>query len=295
MPIVPWVVLTPRADSPPLGMIAGAVVATSSQQRQQESELDVTCAICHDKLLDPVTTPCGHNYCKLCLNRWLRRSHKCPLDNAVLPKVEFKVNHMLQSLVWANNTPAELQARPPTSRPMPASPPPMAAFSGQGASIAVLCCIAAPQPECWSAVDVSSTRFTCLWRLRSRVIDATHSMFYVCYTCGNTYAYHVVRCERCSHAARLSRVFRRLNCGHSTPTAEATHRRALLPTRLQTSPQPVGETVGEVVGDSTLCASPVAMCPFSSLPPCIPHTSGLSCLHVHRLAHSQWARRWARW
>lgn len=95
----------------------GAVVATSSQQRQQESELDVTCAICHDKLLDPVTTPCGHNYCKLCLNRWLRRSHKCPLDNAVLPKVEFKVNHMLQSLVWANNTPAELQERRELSYP----------------------------------------------------------------------------------------------------------------------------------------------------------------------------------
>jgi hypothetical protein len=127
-------------------------VATSSQYQQEQSELDVTCAICHDKLLDPVTTPCGHNYCKLCLNRWLRRCHKCPLDNAMLPKVEFKVNHMLQSLVWANNTLAELQARPPTSPPdgpMPAPPPQKVVFSHRGAPVAVLCCIAAPKPECW--------------------------------------------------------------------------------------------------------------------------------------------------
>ena len=88
-------------------------MVTSSQQLEADGDQDVTCAICHDKLLDPVTTPCGHNYCKLCLDRWLRRCHKCPLDNAMLPKVEFKVNRMLQALVWANNTPAELQARPP--------------------------------------------------------------------------------------------------------------------------------------------------------------------------------------
>eukprot|EP00959_Pyramimonas_sp_CCMP1952_P307800 6441846-Pyramimonas_sp.AAC.2 len=61
---------------------------------------EATCTICHDMLLDPVTTPCGHNYCKSCLDRWLTRSNKCPLDNCALPRVDFEVNRVLQKLLW---------------------------------------------------------------------------------------------------------------------------------------------------------------------------------------------------
>lgn len=68
--------------------------------------VDATCTICHDVLLDPVTTPCGHNYCKMCLDRWLKRCHKCPLDNCPLPKVDFEVNRVLQKLLW-EGVPAE--------------------------------------------------------------------------------------------------------------------------------------------------------------------------------------------
>ena len=66
---------------------------------------DATCTICHDTLLDPVTTPCGHNYCKGCLDRWLKRSNKCPLDNCKLPKVDFEVNRVLQKLLWDTQAP----------------------------------------------------------------------------------------------------------------------------------------------------------------------------------------------
>lgn len=78
---------------------------------------EVQCAICHERILDPVSTPCGHNYCKLCLDRWLRRSHKCPLDNCPLPKCKYDVNITLQKLVWANVPDHVLQARRDSAYP----------------------------------------------------------------------------------------------------------------------------------------------------------------------------------
>jgi hypothetical protein len=53
----------------------------------------------------------------------------------------------------------------------------------------------------------------------------------------------------------------------SPTTLSSSHQRAHLHTRPQTSPQPVGQTVGELLEDPTMCAPPVVMCLFSPLPP----------------------------
>jgi len=48
----------------------------------QEHDLD--CPLCRALLLDPVTTSCGHNYCKQCIIRALDYSNKCPICRKVV-------------------------------------------------------------------------------------------------------------------------------------------------------------------------------------------------------------------
>ena len=88
-----------------------ALEAESCLMETSISAEEIQCAICHERVLDPVSTPCGHNFCKLCLERWLRRSYKCPLDNCPLPKCKYDVNITMQKLVWANVPQNVLQVR----------------------------------------------------------------------------------------------------------------------------------------------------------------------------------------
>ena len=39
------------------------------------------CPICMEEIHDPVVTPCGHVYCKRCIQEWLRRNQVCPTCN----------------------------------------------------------------------------------------------------------------------------------------------------------------------------------------------------------------------
>ena len=36
------------------------------------------CAICTDVFCDPVTTRCGHTYCRACITEWLSTTRQCP-------------------------------------------------------------------------------------------------------------------------------------------------------------------------------------------------------------------------
>ncbi|KAL0167046.1 hypothetical protein M9458_038890, partial [Cirrhinus mrigala] len=38
---------------------------------------ELQCSICLDVFTDPVTTPCGHNFCKTCLNKHWDNSQTC--------------------------------------------------------------------------------------------------------------------------------------------------------------------------------------------------------------------------
>ncbi|XP_051998651.1 E3 ubiquitin-protein ligase TRIM39-like [Xyrauchen texanus] len=61
----------------------------------------IQCSICLDVLTDPVTTPCGHNYCKTCLTKcWDKnRDCRCPLCKENFPKrPNLKINTALREL-----------------------------------------------------------------------------------------------------------------------------------------------------------------------------------------------------
>lgn len=65
------------------------------------SELE--CQVCVTLLLDPLTTPCGHTFCKKCLFHSLDHSTRCPLCRSDLPGFEFfvtaPINQTISSLI----------------------------------------------------------------------------------------------------------------------------------------------------------------------------------------------------
>ncbi|KAK2860281.1 hypothetical protein Q7C36_004447 [Tachysurus vachellii] len=65
------------------------------------SEEQLLCSICLDVFTDPVTTPCGHNFCKSCLTQcWDKSQHcLCPLCKEKFTKrPELKINTTLREV-----------------------------------------------------------------------------------------------------------------------------------------------------------------------------------------------------
>ncbi|KAB5579167.1 hypothetical protein PHYPO_G00192000 [Pangasianodon hypophthalmus] len=65
------------------------------------SEEQLLCSICLDVFTDPVTTPCGHNFCKSCLTQcWEKSQHcHCPLCKEKFTKrPELKINTTLREV-----------------------------------------------------------------------------------------------------------------------------------------------------------------------------------------------------
>lgn len=75
------------------------------------------CSICHDFLRCPITTPCGHTFCKHCLVEWLAsqrgETHTCPSCRFVFPgsysrkyvescKSDILSNFILESTCYTN-------------------------------------------------------------------------------------------------------------------------------------------------------------------------------------------------
>ncbi|KAI5091023.1 bloodthirsty-relatedprotein family, member 2, partial [Silurus meridionalis] len=62
------------------------------------SEKHFLCSLCEDIFSSPVTTPCGHSFCKMCLRKYWSRSGsgKCPLcSKAFISKPHLSVNRIL--------------------------------------------------------------------------------------------------------------------------------------------------------------------------------------------------------
>ncbi|XP_060775700.1 E3 ubiquitin-protein ligase TRIM39-like [Neoarius graeffei] len=65
------------------------------------SEEQLLCSICLDVFTNPVTTPCGHNFCKSCLTQcWEKSQHcHCPLcKEKFTKKPELKINTTLREV-----------------------------------------------------------------------------------------------------------------------------------------------------------------------------------------------------
>ncbi|XP_060782198.1 E3 ubiquitin-protein ligase TRIM39-like [Neoarius graeffei] len=79
-------------------MSPASVMASSSGVL---SEDQLQCSICLDVFTDPVTTPCGHNFCKICLTEfWDNSSHcQCPVCQTNFAKrPELCVNTFISEL-----------------------------------------------------------------------------------------------------------------------------------------------------------------------------------------------------
>ncbi|XP_041636212.1 E3 ubiquitin-protein ligase TRIM38-like [Cheilinus undulatus] len=71
------------------------------------------CSICLDVFTDPVTTPCGHNFCSTCIHKYWdsNNSCQCPFCKEVFsPGTHLKVNTMVSELVSALKTSVQVKA-----------------------------------------------------------------------------------------------------------------------------------------------------------------------------------------
>ncbi|XP_050985578.1 nuclear factor 7, ovary-like [Labeo rohita] len=78
------------------------MMAESSTSAKQSMSEELKCSICLDVFTDPVSTPCGHNFCKSCLNRCWNNSqtYNCPFCKETFNKrPDLKINAGLRQVV----------------------------------------------------------------------------------------------------------------------------------------------------------------------------------------------------
>ncbi|XP_030608808.1 E3 ubiquitin-protein ligase TRIM21-like [Archocentrus centrarchus] len=91
------------------------------------SEDQFRCSICLDVFTDPVTTPCGHNFCKKCITQHWKDNfqYNCPLCNKVFsgrPKLHINTSEMVaqfrcEAQQKASSSSSEQQAAKPGEVP----------------------------------------------------------------------------------------------------------------------------------------------------------------------------------
>ncbi|XP_008411048.1 E3 ubiquitin-protein ligase TRIM39-like isoform X2 [Poecilia reticulata] len=84
------------------------------------SEDQFLCSICLDVFVNPVTTPCGHNFCRTCITKiWDRSSlYKCPLCNEhFTSKPQLRTNTLFSEVVDQFRREAQEQAVQPGEVP----------------------------------------------------------------------------------------------------------------------------------------------------------------------------------
>ena len=90
---------------PSLGYEYGHIDVELLGQINASVRPELECHVCYHMLLDPITTPCGHNFCRRCLARTLDHSTSCPMCRRTLemrPGLQQEpANHRLSSLMLA--------------------------------------------------------------------------------------------------------------------------------------------------------------------------------------------------
>ncbi|XP_062288856.1 nuclear factor 7, brain-like isoform X2 [Scomber scombrus] len=89
------------------------------------SEDQFLCSICLDVFTDPVTTPCGHNFCKNCINEHWNSNDQylCPLCNKVFyTRPELHINTLLSEVVSQFRQEAQQKASSSSSEQQAAKP-----------------------------------------------------------------------------------------------------------------------------------------------------------------------------
>ncbi|CAL8283259.1 unnamed protein product [Gadus morhua 'NCC'] len=79
------------------------------------SEENFSCSICLDVFNSPVTTPCGHNFCRICLTKFWdeQAKYKCPVCNEHFPtRPDPRVNTLLSELAAQFRTTVRVEEQP---------------------------------------------------------------------------------------------------------------------------------------------------------------------------------------
>ncbi|XWS37317.1 hypothetical protein CRYUN_Cryun19dG0032600 [Craigia yunnanensis] len=66
-----------------LESMPSSLMRTRGHEVSERSD-DFDCTLCLKLLYEPITTPCGHSFCRSCLFQTMDRSNKCPLCRTVL-------------------------------------------------------------------------------------------------------------------------------------------------------------------------------------------------------------------
>eukprot|EP01023_Acetabularia_acetabulum_P064505 TRINITY_DN8357_c0_g1_i7.p1 TRINITY_DN8357_c0_g1~~TRINITY_DN8357_c0_g1_i7.p1 ORF type:complete len:332 (+),score=30.39 TRINITY_DN8357_c0_g1_i7:113-1108(+) len=83
----------------------------SSSVLLDNNDADVECSVCYRVLYEPVSTPCGHSFCRTCLARSLGHTSKCPMCRTVLHMgQELPITIVLHNLI-KRVLPAQFEAR----------------------------------------------------------------------------------------------------------------------------------------------------------------------------------------
>jgi len=78
-------------------------VRNGLERKVQGYSDDFECVLCMKLFYNPVTTPCGHTFCRTCLRRALDHSSQCPLCRSILHiTAEHPVNVTLKSIIEKN-------------------------------------------------------------------------------------------------------------------------------------------------------------------------------------------------
>jgi Lon protease-like protein len=71
-------------DAEPAG-VAAALDMELLGRLKEAVQKDLDCHVCYNLMLNPVTTPCGHTFCRKCLARILDHADMCPICRRNLP------------------------------------------------------------------------------------------------------------------------------------------------------------------------------------------------------------------
>lgn len=90
---------------------------------------DLECQLCYMLLYQPLTTPCGHTFCRQCFARSLDHSSTCPLCRADMPSFAFFQEHPSNNIVfklltaeWAEVVEKDEMTIMSSSSPLPSVP-----------------------------------------------------------------------------------------------------------------------------------------------------------------------------